>query len=666
VWPAAGVSALWLASAHSRRQVGADALAFAVCTFVVNLSTGASPALAGVFVVANTLQVAVFLLAMRRLTPHLWGFGGRKPLTRLRDLGSLVTTATVACLIGAGVGSAGLRLVVGTEPSSTFFVWWGRNTTGLLTVGTLGLILIGAVILHPGPRSVRSTWSIVLHEFAPRSERHAAEVAAISGLTSVLLVIVFSAEAVEPLAFLLLFATVMAGVRFRPLGASVHGLVTGSAAIAFTVAGQGPFAAVADVEERALLSQLFLCLAVVTGLVLAFSRGERDRAIAELGAAHDRLVDLEREAADRATLLTAVLDHIREGVVVLQADGAVLLRNQAGRRLMGLAGEGASSVQPADAYGLFLPDGQQVTQEDMPYTRAFAGIDVVGEDFHLRPDDANGGRVIEIGASPMAGSTPEDLPRALVHFRDVTAARQERDSLASFAGVVAHDLSNPLTAVRGWAQMLSDALLDGDLDPVEGLAMVQRIQSSGALMSQFIDDLLSYTLSRDTHLTPSDVDLTAVAREVSHLRGDVAPVRPRVDVQDGLVVHADPLLVRQLLDNLIGNAVKYVAPGVRPHIEVRGRELDGWLQVTITDNGIGVPEEMRQRIFENFQRAHAEEYRGTGIGLAICRRVVVRHGGTIGVAPVEAGAGTGSRFVFTLPLGEQVAVPARVLTRTGS
>ena len=665
VWPAAGIAALWLASAVSRLQVGVDALTLASCTFVVNLTTGASAALAGVFMLTNLLQVAVFLTIMRRLTPHLWGFGGTKPLVRLRDLGSLVSTAAVACLCGAGVGWVGLHLITGAGSSTTFFVWWGRNTTGLLTIATLGLILIGAVISRPEPRSARTTWSIVTHEFVPRSQRHAAEIAAISGLTSVLLAVVFFADAIEPLAFLLLFATVMAGVRFHPLGAAIHGLVTGGVAIVFTVAGYGPFAAVVGVEERALLSQLFLSMAVVTGLVLAFSRGERDRAITELGAAHDQLVDLERQAADRALLLTAVLDHIREGVVVLESDGTVLMRNQAGRRLMGLDGEGSSTLQPAEAYGLFHSDGQQARNEDLPYVRALAGTEVVGEDFHLRPHDANGGRVIEIGASPMAGPTPGDMPRALVHFRDVTAARQERDSLASFAGVVAHDLSNPLTAVRGWAQMLSDALTDGDLDPTEGLAMVQRIQSSGALMSQFIDDLLSYTLSRDTHLTPSDVDLTAVAREVSVLRGDVAPVRPRIVVQDDLVVHADPLLIRQLLDNLIGNAVKYVAPGVRPRIEVCGREVDGWLQVTVTDNGIGVPEEMRQRIFENFQRAHAEEYRGTGIGLAICRRVVLRHGGTIGVTPVESG--TGSRFVFTLPLGEQqVTTPERVLTRSAS
>jgi signal transduction histidine kinase len=661
VWPAAGVSALWLASAHGARQRGVDALVFSGCTFVVNLTTGASPALAGVFVVSNLLQVTVFVLVMRRLTPHLWGFGGREPLRRLRDLGALVFTATLACLVCATVGSIGLRLVTGSGSLTTVLVWWGRNTTGLLTIGVLGLLLVGAVLGREGSSSA-SVGRILRDELTPESLRHASEVVAISGMTALIMVVVFFADAVEPLAFLLLFTSVMAGVRFRPLGAAWHGFLTGAVAIAFTIHGDGPFAAVADVDERALLAQVFVSMAVVTSLVLAFSRAERDSAIAELGGTLTQLVAAERESADQATLLAAVLDHINEGIVVLAADGTVLVRNEAGRRLLGLQGPASAVVQPVDNYGLVHPDGQRVAEADMPYTRAFAGEEVLGEDFHVRSNTAADGVVVEIGASPMPGGAPDESPRVVIHFRDVTAIRQERDSLAAFAGVVAHDLSNPLTAVRGWAQMLGDALTEGDLDPSEGLAMVQRIQSSGALMSQFIDDLLSYTLSRDTRLTPRDVDLTSVAREVAAGRSDVAPIAPRVEVQEGLVVHADPLLTRQLVDNLIGNAVKYVAPGVRPVVSVCGRELDGWLHVTITDNGIGVPEEMRQRIFENFQRAHAEEYRGTGIGLAICRRVVLRHGGTIGVSPVEGG--TGSRFEFTLPMGEQVGTPARVLTST--
>jgi signal transduction histidine kinase len=173
-------------------------------------------------------------------------------------------------------------------------------------------------------------------------------------------------------------------------------------------------------------------------------------------------------------------------------------------------------------------------------------------------------------------------------------------------------------------------------------------------MRRFIDDLLSYTVARDHPLRVEDVDLTALTEDVAALRrqGDS---RPRIHVQPDMWVRADAAMMRQLLDNLIGNAVKYVAPGVRPHIIVSGQRDGDNLLVTVDDNGIGVPPEQRRSIFENFQRA-AFEYTGTGIGLAICQRIVERHGGTILVE--DNPHGEGSRFALTLPVVSVVPVLA--------
>ena len=119
-------------------------------------------------------------------------------------------------------------------------------------------------------------------------------------------------------------------------------------------------------------------------------------------------------------------------------------------------------------------------------------------------------------------------------------------------------------------------------------------------------------------------------------------------------VTGDRFLVRQLLDNLLGNAVKYVAPGVRPSVVVVARPVEGELEVAISDNGIGIPADQRDRIFDSFVRAHAEGYAGTGLGLAICQRVVDRHGGRIR-ADEEPGGGT--RISFTLPLAQRPEEP---------
>ncbi len=165
-------------------------------------------------------------------------------------------------------------------------------------------------------------------------------------------------------------------------------------------------------------------------------------------------------------------------------------------------------------------------------------------------------------------------------------------------------------------------------------------------MRAFIDDLLGITVARDRPLELETVDLSTLGEEVAELRrsGDA---HARISVQPGMWVEGDRFLLRQLLDNLVGNAVKYVAPGVRPTVALVAREVEGDLEVTVADNGIGIPPAQRHRVFDTFARAHASGYSGTGLGLAICQRVVDRHGGRIWV---EEAPSEGTRITFTLPL----------------
>jgi len=125
-------------------------------------------------------------------------------------------------------------------------------------------------------------------------------------------------------------------------------------------------------------------------------------------------------------------------------------------------------------------------------------------------------------------------------------------------------------------------------------------------------------------------------------------------------VDADPAMLRHVLDNLIGNALKYVPPGRAARVDVTAAPAGaGWTRIEIADRGIGIPDEDKPDIFESFHRARtAAGYAGTGLGLAICRRIVERHGGAIGVTDNPGG---GTRFHFTLPLAAAapVAEPAR-------
>jgi signal transduction histidine kinase len=299
----------------------------------------------------------------------------------------------------------------------------------------------------------------------------------------------------------------------------------------------------------------------------------------------------------------------------------------------------------ATEYGFFAADGTPLPEEEMPAALAFAGHEVVNRDYLMKTPRFPEGRVLEMTVTHLPRTTSTTKRRVVINFRDVTLARQDRDNLSSFAGVVAHDLLSPLSIVDGWAEALNEAFLEGPVDPADGGAMITRIRGASSHMRHFIDDLLRYTVARDHPLRIEDVDLSALTESIASMRRQ-DDSRPRIHVQADMWVRADPAMMRQLLDNLMGNAVKYVAPGVRPHIIVNATPEGDRLRVTVDDNGIGVPVELRRTIFENFQRA-AIEYTGTGIGLAICQRIVERHGGSITVE--DNPHGSGSRFALTLP-----------------
>jgi signal transduction histidine kinase len=635
IWPAAGIAGLWIGSG-SRRTLPVDLAALALATFTVNVVTGAEPVLALILVVTNLAQVCVFVVLVRRWVPALWGFGGTAPLQRLVDLGQLTFAAVLGCLTGALLGALGMQTLLHGTHVATFLVWWGRNSVAVMVVVTLGLLVLQPLATSP---DASTRWRLVRTALRPASVSRLVEAGALVCCTVGLSVVLFADDSLEPLAFLLLVTSVWAGIRFPPLAVTLHGVAMGAAGVGFTLAGEGPFVSIENLYYRALVSQVFVAMTVLTGLALAFSRVERDRANCDLAEAR-------RSADDRARLLDAVLESMKEGVVVVEEGGRLLVHNSASRELAGLVDAVPDHVREAGAYGLFHPNGLPLRDEEMANVRALAGETVAPFDVHVRTPEIPEGRVLEISGQPLVSDDPSSPLRAMVNLRDVTLDRQHRDTLASFAGVVAHDLFNPLTVLDGWTEALGDEFAQGAVTPVVGEVMVTRIQRASKHMRDFIADLMSYTIARDQSLRYGPVDLTATVRALAAMRAE-GPNSPQIVVEDRLQVWADTGLVRQLLDNLIGNAIKYVEAGTRPVVEVTGTTVGDWLEVRVSDNGVGIPEHQREAIFENFHRAHSEGFGGSGLGLAICRRIVDRHGGTIHVVPARRG--TGSTFVFRLP-----------------
>ena len=218
--------------------------------------------------------------------------------------------------------------------------------------------------------------------------------------------------------------------------------------------------------------------------------------------------------------------------------------------------------------------------------------------------------------------------------------------LEQLASVLSHDLNEPLRVVGGFARLLAEDCAD-HLDDT-GRAYVHHITQGVFRMRALIDDLISYARVGADTTTSEPVDCGAVMRAVADaLSLTVANTGAELTVGELPVVGGPGGDLFQLFSNLVGNALRFVAAGVRPLVAVDAHaEGDGW-HFTVRDNGIGIDPDRRERVFRMFQRLHpSDAYDGTGIGLAICRKVVQGRGGRIWIEGAPQG---GSVVHFTLP-----------------
>ncbi|GGQ63883.1 sensor histidine kinase [Couchioplanes azureus] len=362
----------------------------------------------------------------------------------------------------------------------------------------------------------------------------------------------------------------------------------------------------------------------------------------------------EAESRRQAGLLSAIMASLGDGVGVVDEHGRFLLHNPAARALLGVADDVDGPEGWQEHYGLFRADGRTpFPVEEMPLVRALHGETSNGVEMLIRNEGRPDGILVSVDGRPLDPSA--GLRGAVAVFHDITELRRYETDLAVFAGVVAHDLKAPLSVIRGHCENAADELADGPPVPevTAARASLDRIMRAVDRMAAMIDTLLAYTTARDAPLARRAVPLGPLVADVVEQRAEqprpAGTPPPEIYVGPLPVVEADPAMLRHVLDNLVGNALKYVPPGRPARIDVSAAPAEaGWTRIEIADRGIGIPAEDQPDIFEAFHRARsAAGYAGTGLGLAICRRIVERHGGTIGVADNPGG---GTRFFFTLPL----------------
>lgn len=248
-----------------------------------------------------------------------------------------------------------------------------------------------------------------------------------------------------------------------------------------------------------------------------------------------------------------------------------------------------------------------------------------------------------------------DINRARI---DVEAYAEELErtnrELDRFATVASHDLQEPLRKISAFSSLLRRRY-EGQLDH-EADRSLEYLTDAAGRMWTLIDDLLTYSRTSSRALDHQAIDLNRLLKEIVNGLGlAIEESGAEIKIPSLPEISGDPLMISQLFQNLISNSIKYRRSDVTPQISISAEAIGRDWRFKIEDNGIGMEDRFREKIFAPFQRLHSrEDYEGSGIGLAICQQAVERHGGSIWV---ESKAGIGSKFYFTLPRQiERVAV----------
>ncbi len=235
-----------------------------------------------------------------------------------------------------------------------------------------------------------------------------------------------------------------------------------------------------------------------------------------------------------------------------------------------------------------------------------------------------------------------------------TALRQCEQEFQDFAYIASHDLQEPLRKVRAFGSRLEQKF-STELGETGQDYLTRMLNATGRLQG-FLDGLLEYSRVMTRGTPPARCDLNLIcAEQVARLRKRAEPLDALIAVGDLPVIQADAAQIGQLLRHLLDNALKFHMQGIRPVIAVAADTSMDRTEITVTDNGMGFPQTDAHRIFQVFQRLHGHgRYAGAGAGLAICRRIAERHGGSI---RAQSTPGAGTRVIVSLPFRSNESLP---------
>ena len=366
----------------------------------------------------------------------------------------------------------------------------------------------------------------------------------------------------------------------------------------------------------------------------------------------------EQTARESELKFRSLVQHSSDMIVILDGDGTIRYQSPSVEAVLGyadnaLVGRHALEFSHAeelrqvkDDFKAVLKDSNAVLKREHRFKHADGSwrvLEGIAKFFHDETDRGSDGILMNL-------RDVTDRKRAENQLRAYTSKLQASNrELQDFAFVASHDLQEPLRKVQAFGDRLKMKCADNL--PADGRDYLERMQSAANRMQILINDLLSFSRVTTKAQPFAKVNLSKIAREVlSDLEVKIEESDATIETADLPTIEADAMQIRQLVQNLVGNALKFRRADVAPVVKIYA-EADApkdFCRLVVEDNGIGFDEKYTSKIFTVFQRLHAaEDYAGSGVGLAVCRKIVERHNGQI---TVQSKPNKGAKFTITLPL----------------
>lgn len=427
-------------------------------------------------------------------------------------------------------------------------------------------------------------------------------------------------------------------------------------------------------------SILVLLLALAVGSLVRRQFGKlalgHRRALHIIQQRHAALLRSETELEQQKEWFRVTLTSIGDGVIVTDKESRIVFMNHEAEKLTGWTSVEALLNPLATVFRIIHEQTRKKMADSV--SEVFRTNQVVDVNkFAVLVSRTGAEWPIEDTAAPIRGSNGETLGVVLVfhnateirraqaalreHSNEMERAVNERtatlrqalNQLETFSYTVSHDLRSPLRAMQGYAHVALEEY--GDRLDDQGREYLTRIKNAAERLDRLIQDLLSYTRIARSDAPLVDLDLDRITRDIIENYPNLRPPAAEVNIE-GVLPHVmgQESALTQVIANLLGNAVKFVAPGMTPRIHVRAESAEGRVRFWIDDNGIGVDPKDAERIFSMFVRVNeTAQYGGTGVGLAIVKKAVETMNGSVGVEPSRNG---GSRFWVDLEQGKKLSV----------